>query len=163
MWLRVVSRSSDYWLGISPHVSLIALVEVEVCLGIPSCGTCWVPRGSRGMILGSTGRGSPLLYPASVFPTRPMCCNHPRDTPERPVIEPLQDLYHLPRHHPVITVLKEYQPIHRLLHYLLCPYHCSCLLQRPHYHPPLPPRLTWFLRNRRPTAVVIGNCTCKVR
>ena len=36
---------------------------------IPSCGTRWVPRGSRGLILGSTGRGRPLLYPASVFPT----------------------------------------------------------------------------------------------
>ena len=69
MWLLVVSRSSDYWLGISPRVILIALVEVKVCLGIPSCGTRWVPRGSRGLILGSTGRGCPLLYPASVFPT----------------------------------------------------------------------------------------------
>ena len=81
MWLLVVSRSIDYWLGISAHVTHIALVEVEVCLGIPSCGTRWVPRGSRGLILGSTGRGrpilgstgrgSPLLYPASVFPTHP--------------------------------------------------------------------------------------------
>ena len=80
MWLRVVSRSSDYWLVTSPLVNLIDLVDVEVCLGIPSCGTRWVPRGSRGLILGSTGRGrpilgstirgSPLLYPASVFPTR---------------------------------------------------------------------------------------------
>ena len=69
MWLLVVSRSSDYWLGLSPHVNLIALVDVEVCLGIPSCVTRWVPRGSRGLILGSTGRGRPLLYPASVFPT----------------------------------------------------------------------------------------------
>ena len=79
MWLLVVSRSSDYWLGISPRVTLIALVDVEVCLCIPSCVTRWVPRGSRGLILGSTGRGRPilgstgrgrsLLYPASVFPT----------------------------------------------------------------------------------------------
>ena len=81
MWLLVVSRSSNYWLGISPHVTLIALVDVKVCLGIPLCGTRWVPRGSRGLILGSTGRGRPilgstgrgrpLLYPASVFPTIP--------------------------------------------------------------------------------------------
>ena len=70
MWLLVVSRSSDYWLAYS-RVTLIVLVEVEVCLGIPSCGTRWVPRGSRGLIMGSTGRGRPLLYPASVFPTTP--------------------------------------------------------------------------------------------
>ena len=79
MWLLVISLSSDYWLGIPPRVNLISLVEVEVCLGIPSCGTRWVLRGSRGLILGSTGRGRPilgstgrgcpLLYPASVFPT----------------------------------------------------------------------------------------------
>ena len=61
MWLLVVSRSSDYWLGISPRENLIALVDVEVCLDIPSCGTRWVPRGSRGLILGSTGRGYPIL------------------------------------------------------------------------------------------------------
>ena len=77
MWLLIVSRSSDYWLGISRTGTLIALVDVEVCLGIPSCVTRWVPRGSRGLILGShgrgrpilgsTGRGRPLLYPASVF------------------------------------------------------------------------------------------------
>ena len=82
MWLLVVSRSNDYWLGISPPVTLIALVDVKVCLGIPSCVTRWVPRGSRGLILGrtgrgrpilgSTGRGLPLLYPASVFPTHPL-------------------------------------------------------------------------------------------
>ena len=79
MWLLVVSWSSDYWLGTSPHATLTALVDVKVCLGIPSCVTRWVPRGSRGLILGSTGRGRPilrstgrgrpLLYPASVFPT----------------------------------------------------------------------------------------------
>ena len=61
MWLLVVSRSSDYWLGISPRVTLIALVDVEVCLGIPLCVTRWVPRGSRGLILGSTGRGRPII------------------------------------------------------------------------------------------------------
>ena len=82
MWPLVVSRSSDYWLGTSPRVTIRALVEVKVCLGIPSCGTRWVPRGSRGLILGSTGRGRPilgstgrgrpLLYPASVFPTHPL-------------------------------------------------------------------------------------------
>ena len=82
MWLLVVSRSSDYWLGISLHESLLALVDVKVCLGIPSCGTRWVPRGSRGLILGSTGRGRPILgstgrgrpvlYPTSVFPTHPL-------------------------------------------------------------------------------------------
>ena len=79
MWILVVSLSSDYWLGISPRVTLIALVDVEVCLGIPLCVTCWVPCGSPGLILGSTGRGRlilgstgrgrPLLYPVSVFPT----------------------------------------------------------------------------------------------
>ena len=69
MWLLVVCRSSDYWLGIHPRATTIALVEVKVCLGIPSCGTRLVPRGSRGLILGSTGKGLPLLYPASVFPT----------------------------------------------------------------------------------------------
>ena len=68
----IVSQSSDYWLSISLRVTLIALMNVEVCLGIPSCVTFWVPRGSRGLILGSTGRGSPLLYPASVFPTHPL-------------------------------------------------------------------------------------------
>ena len=57
MWLLVVCRSSDYWLGIPPRVNAIAFVEVEDCLGIPSCGTRWVPRGSRGLILGSAGRG----------------------------------------------------------------------------------------------------------
>ena len=59
MWLLVVFRSSDYWLGISPHESITALVDVEVCLGIPLCVTRRVPRGSRGLILGSTGRGAP--------------------------------------------------------------------------------------------------------
>ena len=78
MWLLVVSWSSNYWLRVSPPVTLIDLVDAEVCLGIPSCGTRWFPRGSRGLILGSTGRrrtilgstgrGRPLLYPASVFP-----------------------------------------------------------------------------------------------
>ena len=58
MWLLVVSRSSDYWLGLSPCITPIALVDVEVCLGIPLCVTHWVPRGSRGLILGSTGRGA---------------------------------------------------------------------------------------------------------
>ena len=82
MWLLVVSRSSDYWLGICPLVTVIALVDVEVCLGMPSCVTRWFPRGSRGLILGSTGRGRPILgstgrgrplfYPASVFPTHPL-------------------------------------------------------------------------------------------
>ena len=82
MWLLVVFRSSDYWLGIPLHLTPIALVDVEVCLGIPSCGTCWVPRGSQGLILGSTGmgcpilgstgRGRPLLYTASVFPKHPL-------------------------------------------------------------------------------------------
>ena len=69
MWLLVVSRSSNYWLGMSPPITLLALVDVKVCLGKPSCVTRWVPRGSRGLILGSTGRGRPLLYPAIVFPT----------------------------------------------------------------------------------------------
>ena len=79
MWLLVVFRSSDYWLGMSPRVTLIALVDIKVCLGMPSCVTRCVPRGIRGLILGSTGRGRPimgstgrgrpLLYPASVFPT----------------------------------------------------------------------------------------------
>ena len=59
MWLLVVSQSSDYWLGISPRVTLVTLVDVEVCLGIPLCVTRWVPRGSRGLILGITGRGAP--------------------------------------------------------------------------------------------------------
>ena len=72
MWLLVVSRSRYYWLGISPIVNLTALVNIEVCLGIPSCGTRWVPRGSRGLILWSTVRGRPLVYPASVFPTHPL-------------------------------------------------------------------------------------------
>ena len=36
-------------------------MDFEVCLGIPSCVTRWVPRGSRGLILGSTGRGRPIL------------------------------------------------------------------------------------------------------
>ena len=85
MWLLVVYRSSDYWLGISARVTLTALVDVEVCLGISSCVTRSVPRGSRGLIIGSTGRGRPiigstgrgrpLLYPASVFPTRVILSN----------------------------------------------------------------------------------------
>ena len=62
MWLLVVSLSSDYWLGTSPRGTLIALVDVEVCLGIPSCVTRWVPRVSRGLILGSTGRGAPYSW-----------------------------------------------------------------------------------------------------
>ena len=36
-------------------------LHMMVCLGRPSCGTRWFPRGSRGLILGSTGRGSPIL------------------------------------------------------------------------------------------------------
>ena len=72
MWLLVFCQASDYWLGTPPRLTLIVLAEVEVWLGTPSCGTRWVPRGSRGLILGSTGRGRPLLYPASVFPTHPL-------------------------------------------------------------------------------------------
>ena len=59
MWLLVVSWSSDYWLGTSPPETSKALVDVEVCLGILLCVTRWVPRVSRGLILGSTGRGAP--------------------------------------------------------------------------------------------------------
>ena len=70
MWLLVLSRSSDYWLCISPRVTLIALMEVEVCLGIPSCGTRWVRRGSRGLILGSTGRGRPIFLSCQCFPNK---------------------------------------------------------------------------------------------
>ena len=69
MWLIVVCRTSDYWLGTPPHVTLMVLVEVEVMFVSLSWGTRCVPRGSRGLILGSTGMGRPLLYPASVFPT----------------------------------------------------------------------------------------------
>ena len=31
MWLLVVSRSSDYWLGIPPRLHVTALMEVKVC------------------------------------------------------------------------------------------------------------------------------------
>ena len=61
MWLLFVSRSSDYWLGIFHGETPRALVDVKVCLGIPSCVPRWVTRGSRGLILGSTGRGRPIL------------------------------------------------------------------------------------------------------
>ena len=73
MWLLVVSQSSNYWLGISAHVTLRALVDVEVCLGIPLCVTRWVPRGSRGLILGSTGRGAPPFVSRQCFPN--ICCD----------------------------------------------------------------------------------------
>ena len=69
MWLLVVCRTSDYWLGTPPPVTLMVLVEVEVWSVSLSWGTRCVPRGSQGLILGSTGRGRPRLYPASVFPT----------------------------------------------------------------------------------------------
>ena len=79
MWLLVVSRSSDYWLGLSPHVTPIALGDVEVCLGIPLCVTrrvhvevevwFWGALEGGRPIFGSTGRGRPFLYPVSVFPT----------------------------------------------------------------------------------------------
>ena len=70
MWLLVFFRSSDYWLGISPPAKCTALVDVKVCLGIPSCVTRWVPRGSRGLILGSTGRGqgAPPFVSRQCFP-----------------------------------------------------------------------------------------------
>ena len=45
---------SDYWLGTPPR------------------GTSWVPRGSRDLILGSTGSGRPRLYLTIVFPTHPL-------------------------------------------------------------------------------------------
>ena len=69
MWLLVVCLASDYWLGTLPRVTRMVLVEVKVWLVTLSWGTRCVPRGSRGLILGSTGRGRPLLYTASVFPT----------------------------------------------------------------------------------------------
>ena len=72
MWLLVVCRASDYWLGTLAHETLMVLVEVEVWLVTLSWGTCCVPCGRRGLILGSTGRGRPLLYPASVLPTHPL-------------------------------------------------------------------------------------------
>ena len=34
-------------------------MDVKVCLGIQLCVIRRVPRGSRGLILGSTGRGAP--------------------------------------------------------------------------------------------------------
>ena len=68
MWLIVVSRSSGYWLGMSHCVTHRTLVDVEVCLGIPLCVTRWVPCGSRGLILGSTGRGAPLFVSRQCFP-----------------------------------------------------------------------------------------------
>ena len=64
--------TDDYWLCTPPRGTLIVLVEVEVWLVTLSWGTRCVPRGSHGLILGSTGRGSPLLYPTSVFPTHPL-------------------------------------------------------------------------------------------
>ena len=72
MWLLVVCRTSDYWLGTPPRVTLTVLVEVEVWPVSLSWGTRCVPRGNRGLILESTGRGRPLLYPASVFATHPL-------------------------------------------------------------------------------------------
>ena len=66
MWLLVVCRASDYWLGTLQRVTLIVIVENEVWLVTPSRGTRCVPRGSRGLILGSTGRGTPVCIP-SVF------------------------------------------------------------------------------------------------
>ena len=69
MWLLVVCRASDYWLGTPPRETLMVLVEVEVWLVTPSRVTRFVQRGSQGLILGSTGRGRPCLYPTSVFPT----------------------------------------------------------------------------------------------
>ena len=69
MWLLEVCRASDYWLGTPPRGTCMVPVEVEVWLGTPSCGNRWVPRGSRGLILGRTGRGRPCLYPPSVFQT----------------------------------------------------------------------------------------------
>ena len=72
MWLLVVCRDSDYWLGTPPHDTLLVLVKVEVCPVSLSWGTRCVPRGSRGLILGSTGRRRPRLYPTSVFPTHPL-------------------------------------------------------------------------------------------
>ena len=46
MWLLVVFRASDYWLGTTPLGALTVLVDLEVWLVTPSCGTRWVPRGS---------------------------------------------------------------------------------------------------------------------
>ena len=69
MWLLLVCLSSDYWLGTPPHVTVMVIVEVEVWSVSLSWGTRCVPRGSRGLILGSTVRGRPFLYPASVLPT----------------------------------------------------------------------------------------------
>ena len=69
MWLLVVCRTSYYWLGTPPRVTLMVLVEFEVWPVSLSWGTRCVPRGSQGLILGSTGRGRPRLYPVSVLPT----------------------------------------------------------------------------------------------
>ena len=93
--------SIQIWDGTSLRIILIALVDVEVCLGIPSCGTRWVTHGSRGLILGSTGRGRPLLYPASVFPKEKSKKNK---LPARNKIA-LELLHHILGHRSTISLL----------------------------------------------------------
>ena len=77
MWLLVVSRSIDYWLGLSPRVNPIALVDVEVCLWhtimCNSLSSTWKSRSDSGEhwkggapFLGALERGAPFFIP-SVF------------------------------------------------------------------------------------------------
>ena len=78
--LRVVAKAFEYGLPLDINIPLFNLVTaVKIAhlhwmgavffhgliryywLGTPTHETCWVPRGSQGLILGSTGSGCPRL------------------------------------------------------------------------------------------------------
>ena len=70
----------------------------------------------------------------------PAFFRHPRDPSHCPVVEPLQDLEHLPGHHLYLTNVQEYQLCHRLIHHSPGPHRCCRPLQHPCCHSLPPPR-----------------------
>ena len=74
MWLLVVSRSSNYWLGISPHVTLIALVDVEVYLSNATLGTGTSPYSSKDVHTGFSMGGTSM---SGCFSNRTSTIGHP--------------------------------------------------------------------------------------
>ena len=114
---------------------------------------------------GVYSRGFQCRHHQGIFslPARPMCCCHHNDPTGRLVMEPLQDLQHIPHNHPNLPAVQYHLLIHRLIHHPTGPHRCSPLLQHLHNHPPTRPHFPQFLIHRRPISVFIGDFTPKVR
>ena len=70
-------------------------------------------------------------------------CHH-YDLSRLPVVEPLQDLEHLPSHHPALSVVQEHQLHHGLIRRSSGSHCYSRSFQNPCYHYPPPPSFRRF-------------------